>query len=293
MRRLAIALLVLLAPASAHAADPGRWTQTGQSTLPLYWYQGITADPQGNLYGDGVYFGLYRADAQLNETARNLDVIPPGVHASERFDHIGDISWDPGEGGRILLPLECYYPVPSTDGNPCKQGGIGVADPQTLQWRYYVKPDRAAEGKVMWIETSPDGKLLWTPGGPTYRDLVAFRASDVSAANAGKVIEPVETIPGAIPPAGSTGAAFVGDELFIASQDGDTFQVWSIDLERPEHRRTLEIERTVVGESEGLASASVGGGVLQWLIQPYNTHNRPTYGFTDATLLSFAPSSRG
>jgi hypothetical protein len=285
MRRLAILLVLLVAPA-AHAADPGRWAQTAQSTLPLYWYQGITADPHGALYGDGVYTGLYRADAALTENGENFDVIPPDVHASEHFDHIGDISWDPAEGGRILLPMECYYPVPTTDGNPCGQGGIGVADPATLQWRYYVKPDPAAMKKVMWIESSPNGKTLWSVDD---RDLIAFHASDVSPENAGRTIEPFKRLRGAVPPAGSTGAAFVGNEFFIASQDGDTFQVWSIDLEK--NVRTLEIEKTIVGESEGLVAASLKGGTLHWLIQPYNQHNRPTYGFTNATLLSFAPTA--
>lgn len=293
MRRALLCTLVLLAAAGgwaelASAADPGRWTETAQTTLPLYWYQGITADPQGNLYGDGIYTGLFRADNNLTENGQNFDVIPPAVHASEHFDHIGDISYDGAEGGRILLPLECYYPVPTTDGNPCGQGGIGVADPQTLQWRYFVKPDPAAMKKVMWIEASPDGELLWTVDD---RDLLAFAASDVSVANANQTISPVRRLPDAVPPAGSTGAAFVGDEFFVASQDGDTFSVWSIDLVK--NTRTLEIEKTIVGESEGLVATALKGGTLHWLVQPYNQHNRPTYGFTNATLLSFAPAVRG
>lgn len=284
-------LLTVLAvfPAAAHAADPGRWAQTAQTTLPLYWYQGITADPQNNFYGDGVYFGLYRADSTLTETARNLDVVPPEVHATEHYDHIGDISWDPAEGGRILLPMECYYPVPSTDGNPCKHGSIGVADPATLQWRYYVRLDPAEIPKVMWVESSPDHTLLWTVSG---RDLLAYNAADVNPANAaatGQVIHAVRRLPNAVPPSGSTGAAFVGDEFFVASQDGDTFQVWSIDLAT--NTRRLEIEKTIVGESEGLVAAPLKGGTLHWLIQPYNQHNYPTYGSTSATLLSFAPTA--
>ena len=217
-------------------------------------------------------------------------MIPPAVHAAEHYDHIGDISWDPGDGGRILLPMECYYPVPTTNGNPCANGSIGVADPQTLQWRYYVHLDPAEIGKVMWVESSPDGQLLWVPGGPGYRDLLAYRAADVSAAHAapaGPAIHSVAQLHNALPPEGSTGAAFVGGRFFVAAQDGDTFRVYSIDLTTG--ARTLEIERTVVGESEGLVAAALKGGTLHWLVQPYNQHYYPTYGVTNATLLSFAP----
>src|SRR3954453_15310735 len=134
-------LLLLLAPArAASAADPGRWVETGRSTLPLYDYQGVTSDPARNFYFDGIDFGLYRTDSQLSETGRNDDVIPPDVHAREHYNHIGDISWHAAEGGRVLLPLECYYPPA---GNTCNTGSIGVADPATLRWRYYVKLDPA------------------------------------------------------------------------------------------------------------------------------------------------------
>jgi hypothetical protein len=283
-----LALLgLLLLPVVAQAADPGRWKLVAQTQLPLYWYQGITADPAGSFYGDGIYFGLYRADSSLTENGRNFDVIPPAVHASEHFDHIGDISYDPAEGGRILLPMECYYPVPTTDGNPCGYGGIGVADPATLQWRYWVRTDPAQIKKVMWVETSPDGQLLWTVDN---RDLIAFRAADVNPANAGQVIHevPGTRLHNAIPAGGSTGAAFVGDRFFIANQSNDTFRVYSIDLTTGVS--TLEIERTIVGESEGLVSASYEGGTLHWLVQPYNQHALPTYGATNGELLSFAPA---
>jgi hypothetical protein len=133
------------------------------------------------------------------------------------------------------------------------------------------------------------------PGGPTYRDLLAYHADDVRAANAaatGATIEPYRRLVGAIPSEGSTGAAFVGDRFFMASQEGDTFRVRSFDLDGPQPAQSrLEIERTVVGESEGLVATGLRGGSLHWLIQPYNTHNQPTYGFTNATLLSFAPAA--
>src|SRR5215213_7770435 len=132
----AAAVVAACAPSSAGAADPGRWTMTGSSTMPLYYYQGITSDPARDLYFDGIDFGLYRSDSQLNEEARNDDVIPPTVTA-----------------------IECYNPPA---GNTCKTGSFGVADPATLRWRYYVKLDPAYIAKAMWAEISPDGQTIWT-----------------------------------------------------------------------------------------------------------------------------------
>jgi len=254
--------------------------------MPLYYYQGVTADPARNLYFDGIDFGLYRTDAQLRETARNDDVIPPDVTAREGYNHIGDLSWDAAEHGRVLLPLECYYPPA---GNTCMTGSIGVADPNSLRWRYYVKLDPRYIAKAMWNEVSPDGKLVWTS---SEGDLLAYRTADVKAANAaprGRLLKPARRLSGAVPPTGITGASFYGGRLFVAGQDGDLFQVWSIDL--GSGARQLEIERRIVGESEGLATVNALGGVLHWQIQPYNTEAPPTYGVANGTLLHFVPAS--
>ena len=266
--------------------------ETGRSTVPLNYYQGVTSDPAGNLYFDGIYFGLYRTTSELVETGRNDDVIPPAVHATEGYNHIGDIAWDAREGGRILLPLECYYPysAPGTEdpGNPCGHGSIGVADPATLRWRYYVKLDAADIPKVMWNEVSPDGRLLWSQD---RKDLVAYDVDQISPANAapaGPALKPVRRLPGAVPPPGITGAVFLDGRLYTAGQDGTTFQVWSTDLTTGDQR--LEIERTEIrGESEGLDDFAALGGTLHWLIQPYNTEGPPTYGMTYGTLLHFVP----
>src|SRR4051794_28063966 len=295
MRRIAVALLVLatcLSAAPARAADPGRWRVTGTTTLPLLYYQGVTVDPARNFYFDGIFVGLYRTNPAFTETARNADVIPPDVHASEGYNHIGDISWDRAEGGRILLPLECYVPNGPNGGNPCLHGSIGVADPGTLQWRYHVKLDPAEIPKAMWNEVSPDGSLVWTSSGD---DLLAYRTADISQANAAPghgPIRAVRRLRGAVPPSGITGATFVGDRMFVAGQGGGPFRVYSIDLTTGQRR--LEIERTIVGESEGLVTASLKGGTLHWLVQPFNTENRPpTYGPGHATLLSFRPTTGG
>ena len=52
--------------------------------------------------------------------------------------------------------MECFT---SGVGNTCGTGAFGVADPATLQFRYYVKLDPAEIPKAMWAETSPDGSL--------------------------------------------------------------------------------------------------------------------------------------
>jgi hypothetical protein len=271
------------ASAPARAADPGRWRLTGLSRVPIVYYQGVTDDPGRHLYFDGIFSGLYRTDDRLREQARNDDVIPPSVRLAEGYNHVGDISWDAREEGRLLLPLECYYPP---QGNTCGTGAIGVADPDTLAWRYYVKLDPAEIPKAMWVEASPDGRLLWTSSGD---DLVAYRAADVNLANAGggRLIEAARRLRGAVPPVGITGAVFRRGRLLTAGQDGTRFQVWSIDLSTG--RRRLEIERTIVGESEGLALIRALGGVLHWIVTPFNPEGRPpTYG--SVALLHFVPA---
>ena len=288
----ALVLAVLALPAAAQAADPGRWTLTDTTTLPLVYYQGVTVDAARNLYFDGVYVGLYRTTPAFAQTGRNDDVIPPDVHLREGYNHIGDISWDRREGERILLPLECYVPGGPNGGNPCLHGSIGVAGPGSLEWRYYVKLDPAEIPKAMWNEVSPDGSLLWTSSGD---DLLAYRTADISRANAAPEHGPIHSVRrlrGAVPPSGITGATFVGDRMFVAGQSGGPFRVWSIDLATGERR--LEIERRIVGESEGLVTASLKGGTLHWLIQPFNDEEKPpTYSPDKATLLSFLSSGPG
>src|SRR3954466_10119648 len=274
----------LVAAPAAYASDPGRWVETGSTTIPLYYYQGVTSDPGRNFYFDGVDVGLYRTDGNLSETARNDDVIPPAVHASENYNHIGDLTSDAREGGRLLLPMECYYPPA---GNTCKTGSFGVADPRTLQWRYYVKAD-AELPKAMWAEVSPDGRLVWTS---VRNDLLAYRVDDINPANAapaGPRIKAVKRLSNVVPPTGVTGAAFFRGRLYVAGQDGRLFQIWSIDLSS--RQRRLEVERTLVGESEGIDVRPAVGGELHWLIQPYNEESIPSYGVTNGTLLHFVPS---
>jgi hypothetical protein len=281
----------------ASAADPGRWTNTGVSRIPLFYYQGVTSDPSRNFYFDGIYTGLFKTDPALRQTAANPEpgVIPPAVRASEQYNHIGDISYGTAEGGRVLLPLECYYPGSPGDANTCQNGAIGVADAATLTWRYYVKLDPAGIKKAMWVERSPDGTLLWTSDGD---DLVAYKSSDVNPLNAGTTISEVKRLKGAVPPAGVTGAVFYNGRLFTAGQDGDLFQVYSTDLgswdsstQTGDQRLEIELPAGTVGESEGLAVNSSCGGVLHWIVTPFNTEGKPpTYGAGGNALLDFVPA---
>jgi hypothetical protein len=214
----AAALASLVAARSAQGVDPGRWVETGNSLVPLLYFQGVTSDRHRNLYFDGPFSGLYRTDSNLVEQKRSFNVIPPDVNARERYNHIGDITWDGREGGRVLLPLECFVPL---FGNTCGTGSIGVADPDTVQWRYYVKLDPAYIDKAMWAEVSPNGKLLWTSNGALGggHDLLAYDMSEITAANAapdGPLLKPVIRLANAVPPTGITGATFHKHSLLVA-----------------------------------------------------------------------------
>jgi hypothetical protein len=283
---VALAVAVAVPVPATQASDPGHWRATGASRIPLEYYQGVTSDPRGALFFDGVLIGLYRADAKLREGGRNASVIPPAVTAAEGYNHVGDIGWDAREGGRVLLPLECYYPGQPGAANSCGTGSIGVADPGTLRWGYYVKLDPTEIPKAMWAEVSPDGRLVWTSAGA---DLLAYRTSDVSRAHAAPAAAPIHALRrllGAVPSTGITGAAFYGDRLLVAGQQDTLLRVWSIDLSTG-HRR-LEIERTIVGESEGLDVADVLGGTLNWIVTPFDAAGRPpTYPPPGNTLLHF------
>ena len=284
-RAIAVLLAVLaVAAPSASAAGAGDWIRTGRSTMPLNYFQGVTHDDRGKLYFDGVATGLYRTDTKLHEEARNLDVIDPAAHSDPGFNHIGDLTWDRAEGGRLILPLECFDASKSPT-NTCGIGGFGVADPDTLQWKYWVKLDPADIPKAMWAEVSPDGKLIWTSSGG---DLLAYAAKDVVRVNAqpaGPVIRPVKRLVGAVPAHGITGAVFVGPRLFLAGQDGSRFQVTSVDLTNG--KGTPEIEETFNGESEGLDTFKGLGGTFHWMVMPISKTGPPTFESDKGTLLHY------
>ncbi len=282
----ALLALALCAPASAR--DPGRWTLTGWSSVSNLSWQGVTsAGPTAPLYFSGVTEGLHRTSRTLRETGSMLSVIPASVRAVEGYNHVGDISFDGADGGRVLLPLECYTPGGPNGGNTCGTGAIGTADPETLTFRYYVKLDPAEIAKAMWVEASPDG-LLWTSSG---NDLLAYSAADVTAANAAPAAPPIRSVrrlAGAVPPSGVTGAAFRGGRLLLAGARGTTYQIWSVNLATGARRLEVEL-RNVQGEAEGLHVTSLLGGTLHFLVAPLAS--KPSFGPT-VGLLHFTPAGR-
>ena len=281
-RLLTVIAAVVFAAAcpAAQAQDPGRWLLTGASSVPVPYWQGLTSDPtKERIFFVGVFEGLWRTTPLLRQTAGAAGAIPPRVKAAEGYNHIGDPTWDPGEGGRVLLPLECYTPGV---GNTCVTGSFGVADPHTLRWRYYVKLDPLEIPKAMWAETSPDGTLVWTSSGA---DLLAYRSSDISPAKAvpgAPPIRAVRRLVGAVPPSGVTGAVFRHGRLLLAGETGGTYQIWSVDTDTGERR--LDVETNLCGESEGLDTIPTLGGRLHWLIAPFDPGCELTYGPTGALL---------
>jgi hypothetical protein len=278
MRTLRIALvalgLALVVSSPAAARDPGRWTLTGWSSVPNNYWQGVTtAGPGKPLFFSGLVTGLHRTSRSLRETGSVDPVIPAEVNTAEGYNHVGDIGY---QGGRVLLPLECYTPGGPNGGNTCGTGAIGSANPDTLAFQYYVKLDPAEIPKAMWVEASPDGSLLWTSSGP---DLLAYNASDVNPANAtaGVAIRAVRRLPNAVPPSGITGAAFYRGRLLLAGAQGATYQIWSVDLTSGARRLEVELHK-VRGEAEGLAQVPLIGARLHFLVAPLAS--QPSFGPT-------------
>ena len=280
---VAAVLAAALALAStASARVKGDWVLTGGSSVPVDYWQGLTSDPSDSqLFFIGPFQGFWRTDPQLVQNAGASKEIPTSLTKGVGYNHIGDPTWLDGEGGRIVLPMECYNPS-ANPTNTCGKGAFGIADPDTLAFRYYVQLDPAYIPKAMWAETSPNGKLIWTSSGD---DLIAYRASQVSSANAapsGPQLRPVRTLPGAVPPTGVTGAVFRHGKLLLAGSESHVYQVWAVDTKTGE--RTLEIQMHVCGESEGLDLISTLGGRLQWLLSPDDPGCTLSFGPTSALL---------
>jgi hypothetical protein len=280
----AAAALALAGAPVAGAHDSGRWLLTGASSVPTSYWQGLTSDPaEANLYFAGVFEGLWRTTTLLRQTAGVQKAITPAVKQAEGYNHIGDPTWNLGEGGRVILPLECFTPGV---GNTCGTGSFGVANPATLGFRYYVKLDPAEIPKAMWAETSPQGSLVWTSSGD---DLLAYRSSEVSAVNAapsGPLLRSARRLAGAVPPTGVTGAVFRHRRLLLAGENDGTYQVWGVNPRNGNRR--LELEMRICGESEGLDVVPTLGGKLHWLIAPFDPGCELTFGPSSA-LLHFVP----
>jgi hypothetical protein len=281
----AAAALLLTTPALA--ADPGRWRLAQADSVTLDYFQGLTHSSSGSLFFDGIAVGLYRTDLRLRQQAQSANALTPDLTA-QGFNHIGDPTWDAREGGRLLLPLECYVPGTPNGGNTCGRGAIAVADPATLQLRYAVPLDPLDIPKAMWAEVAPGGNLLWTSSG---RDLIAY---DTAAIAPGVVVppRPVKRLVGAVPPSGVTGAVFYRGRLLLAGHDTGSLQIWSIDVTGATPPR-LELELPgVAAESEGLDVIDARGGVLHWLLSPFAPGGaKPTYGTGHSELLTFVPAA--
>ena len=200
------------------------------------------------------------------------------------------MSFDP-VGRRVLLPLECHYP--GSGGNTCRVGAIGVADPASLRFRYYVNLGTAQIQKAMWADISPDGRWIWTSSGT---HLFVYRAADVNPTTAARQRSGTlggitgKDLGSALPTSGVTGAAFYQDafmralRLLLALNQGTYSEVISyVTGSARDGSPTLagspRSEFTVAqspldNESEGLAVTGAGlalnplGGVLDWQILP-------------------------
>jgi hypothetical protein len=284
-RTLALPLVAVIAAllafaSTASARDPGRWVLTGASSIPMDYGQGLTNNPDAsNIFFIGPAQGLWQTTPQLAQTAGVDKEIPTDLRHDVGYNHIGDPTWLAGEGGRIVLPMECFNPS-ANPSNTCGKGAFGIANPQTLAFRYYVQLDPKFIPKAMWAETSPDGKLIWTSSG---NDLIAYRASQVSQANAapsGPQLKPVRTLTNAVPPTGVTGAVFRHGQLLIAGESDHDYDVWAVNTKTG--NRKLKIEQHFCGESEGLDLFSGLGGRLHWIIAPSDD---------SGCTLSFGPTS--
>ncbi|MGZ4225882.1 MAG: hypothetical protein ACXVS6_04120 [Solirubrobacteraceae bacterium] len=286
--------LFVVAGSFAWSAMPAlaRWRLVREDTSSIAYNQGIASDgAPGELFFDGVSSptnsGVYRTDAQLRQGAANPTAIP---RTREGYNHAGDLSFDPKKR-RILLPLECYYP--KRGGNTCGVGAIGVVDPVTLRFRYYVNLARRQIKKAMWDEIGPDGRWIWTSSGT---HLLVYRSADITPATARRQhtsnhagIVGVDL--GSVLPSGAvTGATFYRDgrvgatQLLLSLNLGDTFEVVSIRIGTSSKKQPkllshpmaiITMSRSPLNqEPEGLTTATRVrghhrlGGLLQWQMLP-------------------------
>ena len=295
LARLAALAVVVVAAGWGAAPALAGWRASNPTTASIAYNQGVSFDQaHGNFFFDGVSSttdsGLYRTNSNLVQTAANPAVIPP---TREGYNHAGDLSFDP-QGHRVLLPLECYYPA--SGGNTCGVGAIGVADPVSLRFMYYVDLDTAQIQKAMWDEISPDDRWIWTSSGT---HLLVYRAAQVSQTTAdrqragqldgltGKDLGPV------LPTSGVTGAAFYEDaltrvpRLLLAVNRGSYSEIISYAIGTARNgsptivgspRSEITVPRSSLNnESEGLAVTGAGlrrnplGGVLDWQMLPVIT----------------------
>jgi hypothetical protein len=272
------AAAILALPASAHAADPGLWIKTSQLTKPATYRQGLASNPAtGDVFFSGSFSGITRTHNEV-ELAKNTNAIPKDVTDREQYNHIGDIAFDPAEGGRLLLPLESYAPL-AQDTNPSKTASIGVMDAKTLAWKYYVKLDPTEINKAQWVATDPEHGLVWTIGDIS---LLAYNLADINPANAAPNAAPIHSVKRLdnIVPDGAGGAVVIGNRIYLSQLVGGVNRVISIDTTTGASQVEIEIPGNL--EEEGLDVGPYLDGVLHWELVP-------GAGLSNTQVLNFVP----
>jgi hypothetical protein len=278
-RALALAIAAALAaPAAACAADPGLWVKTSQLTKPAWYRQGLASNPlTGDVFFSGSFAGIYRTRNE-KELARNATPIPKDVAQREQYNHIGDIAFDTGEGGRLLLPLESYAPL-QQDTNPAKTASIGVMDAKTLAWKYYVKLDPAEVDKAQWVAVDAANGLLWTLGDTS---LLAYNLADIDPVNAAPDAAPIHAVRRltGVLPQGAGGAVVFGGRLFLSQLVDGVNRVISMDTTTGATQVEIEIPGSL--EEEGLDVGAYLDGLLHWELVP-------GAGLSNTQVLNFVP----
>jgi hypothetical protein len=278
-RAFAVALVaVAAAPAAAHAADPGLWIKTSQLTKPAWYRQGLASDPAtGNVFFSGSFSGITLTHNEA-EVKQNANAIPKDVADREKYNHIGDIAFDPAEGGRILLPLESYAPL-AKDTNPAKTASIGVMDSKTLAWKYYVKLDPSEIDKAQWVATDPEHGLVWTIGDVS---LLAYNLSDINPANAAPNAAPIHSVRHLdnVVPDGAGGAVVIGNRIYLSQLVNGVDRVISMDLTTGATQVEIEVPESF--EQEGLDTGPYLDGFLHWELVP-------GAGLSNTQVLNFVP----
>ena len=221
-----LALVVWLPVAPAHAADPGRWKLTGTTSLPLFYYQGVTADPARNLYFDGVYVGLYRTDSAFTRDRPHRRRDPARRALARGLQPHRRHQLGPRRGrarpaaARVLRPERAQrrQPVPARldrrrrSGARCSGATTSSSTPPRSRRRCGTRsrPTGRCCGPRAATTCSPTGR-------PT------SRAANASPEHA--PIHSVRRLRGAVPPSGITGATFIDGRLYVAGQGGGPFRV--------------------------------------------------------------------
>lgn len=279
-RAILAAALALTLPAAAQAADPGLWIKTSQLTRPAVYRQGLASNPlTGDVFFAGSFEGVYRTQKGEAQLVAKSRAIPDDVKRREQYNHIGDIAFDAGEGGRVLLPLESYAPL-APDNNPSDTASIGVLDAKTLAWKYYVKLDPAEIDKAQWVAVDAAHGLIWTLGDIS---LLAYNLADINPANAAPGAAPIRAVRrfDNIVPDGAGGAVVIGNRIFLSQLVKGVNRVLSIDLTTGASQVEIEIPGDL--EEEGLDVGPYLDGILHWGLVP-------GAGLSNVQILNFVPT---